>query len=68
MEDARVEPVLVTVSEAARMLSMSERVVYELAGAGRLTKRYLTKEARNFRLEAEQVRNFALDLPTESDR
>lgn len=66
MTQPSVEPVLVTVSEAARMLSMSERVVYELASSGRLTKRYLTEEGRNFRLEAGQVRQFALTLPTES--
>lgn len=66
MSEPSIEPVLISVSDAARMLSMSERVVYELAAAGQLTKRYLTAEGRNFRLEAQQVKDYALSLPTES--
>lgn len=68
MEDADVEPVLISVSQAARMLSVSERVMYDLANSGRLRKRYLEGSARNFRLEADQVREFALGLPTETTR
>jgi excisionase family DNA binding protein len=66
MSEPSIEPVLISVGEAARMLSMSTRVVYELANEGKLTKRYLTDEARNFRLEAQQVKEYALSLPTES--
>lgn len=59
-----VEPVLVTVKQAAQMLACTPATVYELAAAGTLTKRYLKKDGRNFRLSAEQVREYAANLPT----
>lgn len=57
--------ILVTVSEAADMLSLSERKVYELVAAGEFTRRYVGSGQRNYRLEAEQVREYALSRPTE---
>lgn len=57
--------ILVSVTEAARMLSLSKRRVYELANAGTLTKRYVG--ARQFRLDAAEVRAYAQSLPTEPD-
>lgn len=57
--------ILVTVAEAAEMLSVSPKTVYELASGGTFTKRYVNGSRRNFRLEAEQVRDYALNLPTE---
>lgn len=64
MKDTR-QKVLVTVAEAADMLSVNRQTVYHLAAAGELTKRYLPGSSRNFRLEADQVRTWGLSLPTE---
>jgi excisionase family DNA binding protein len=58
------ERVLVTVAQAAEMLSLSPRQVYDLANAEVFTKRFIG--GRNFRLEAEQVRRYAATLPTEA--
>lgn len=60
------EKVLVTVAEAADMLSMSPRLVYDLANSGALTKRYLSERSRRFWIEAESVRQYAASMPTES--
>lgn len=62
------QKVLVTVAEAAEMLSVSPKTVYELASAGEFTKRYINGSQRNFRLEAQQVIDYAMNLPTEPER
>lgn len=62
---APADPVLITVTEAARILCLPRSKVYELAAAGDLTKRYLPGAKRHFMLEYLQVRAYALNLPTE---
>lgn len=57
------DPILVTVPEAAQMLSLSITKTYELVAAGMLSKRYVG--SRNFRLLAREVRAYAENLPTE---
>ncbi len=58
------EAILVTISDAADMLGLSHRQVYELVNAGELgQKRYVG--SRNYRLEAAAVRAYAESLPTE---
>lgn len=62
--NAAVPKVLVTVGEAAQMLSLSERKLYELVAGGYFTKRYVGTGRRNYRLEVEEVRQYAANLPT----
>lgn len=59
------DKILLRVSEAAHVLSMTEHEVYVLARAGHFTKRYVGKGTRNFRLQADEVREYAAHLPTE---
>lgn len=55
--------ILVTVAEAAEMLSLSRTELYELVAAGKFTKRYVG--TRSFRLQADEVVAYANSLPTE---
>lgn len=60
-----VQKVLVTVAEAAEMLSLSRAAIYELAAKGELTKRYVGRGSREFRLQADEVVAYANSMPTE---
>jgi excisionase family DNA binding protein len=57
-----MEPILVTVAEAAEMLALSKSQVYELANTGQLTKRYIG--SRDWRLAVEEIREYADSRPT----
>lgn len=62
---APADPLLITVTEAARILCLPRSKVYELAAAGDLTKRYLPGAKRHFMLEYKQVKAYVQSLPTE---
>lgn len=57
--------ILVTVAEAAEMLAVSPKTIYELTSAGEFTKRYVGKGTRNFRLQVDELVQYAAKLPTE---
>lgn len=59
------EKLLVTVREAAELLSMSTWRVYDLAAAGHLERRYIGKGNHYFRIPTESVRAYAESLPTD---
>lgn len=59
---------LITVAEAADMLSLSPGTVYGLAASGTFTKKYVGKGTRNFRLALVEVEEYADTLPTEPKR
>lgn len=56
---------LLRAAEAAEMLSLTEREVYELASKGLLEKRYIGKGTRNFRIPLASIEAYAEGLPTE---
>lgn len=56
---------LYRVAEAADILGLTDREVYELASGGKLEKRYIGKGTRNFRISAESIERYAANLPTE---
>lgn len=56
---------LYRVAEAAEILSLTEREVYELASKGVLEKRFIGKGTRNYRIPAASLEEYARDLPTE---
>lgn len=62
------DKILVTVSEAAQMLGLAPATVYDLANAGEFTKRYVGRGTRNFRLQVDELQQYAMRLPTEPKR
>ena len=54
---------LVSVNEAAEMLSLTPRLVYELAANNRLEKRYVGKGTRNFRIPVTSLQAYVDSLP-----
>lgn len=56
------DPILVSVTDAARALSLSTAKVYALAAEGQLEKRYIGKGTRNFRLTYKSVEKYAASL------
>lgn len=55
--------ILVTANEAAQMLSVSTKVIYDLAAAGDLEKRYIGAGTRNFRIPVASLQAYADNLP-----
>lgn len=55
-------PILVTVKDAAHMLALSDKAVYDLAAAGKLEKKYVGKGTRNFRLTVASIEQFVESL------
>lgn len=60
--------ILVTVGDAAEMLGLSRRAIYDLTRDGVFTKRYVGTQSRNFRLEVAELQAYAANLPTEPSR
>lgn len=56
---------LYRVAEAADVLSLSERKVYELASKGVLEKRFVGKGTRNYRIPHESLAAYVAGLSTE---
>lgn len=59
------EALMVTVREAARMLSVSTWQVYDLAAAGSLERRYIGNGKHYFRIPVESLRKYVESLPTD---
>lgn len=57
-----MKKLLVTVDEAALMLSLSTKNVYTLAAAGTLEKKYIGTKRRNFRLTVSSLENYVDSL------
>lgn len=55
-------PLLVTVKDAAVMLSLSTSKVYELAADGHLEKKYVGTGSRNFRLTVKSIERYVAGL------
>lgn len=53
---------LVTVSEAAEILSLSTKKVYDLAAAGEIDKAYIGAKTRNFRLTVVSLERYVDSL------
>lgn len=60
-----MDKLLVTVREAAQMLSVSEWTVYELASSGQLERRYIGTGKRFFRIPVDSLRAYVDSLPEE---
>jgi hypothetical protein len=56
------QPILVSVTDAAKTLAISTAQVYALAAEGRLEKRYIGKGTRNFRLTYKSLERYAASL------
>ena len=59
------DKILVSVNEAAYLLSVSTKVVYELAAKGELEKRYVGGKTRNFRIPVASLQAYADNLPVD---
>lgn len=55
-------PLMVTVKDAAHLLALSEKAVYDLAADGKLEKKYVGKGTRNFRLTTASLERFVESL------
>ena len=58
------EQILCTARQAAELLAIGPDEVYDLANAGHLTKRYIGRGTRNYRLLVSEVRAYAESLPS----
>lgn len=56
--------ILVTVAEAADLLSIDVRSVYRLTSEGVLERRYVGKGTKQFRIPVAALREYAASLPT----
>lgn len=59
------DQILCTVKQAAEMLAIGPADVYDLANDGTLSKRYIGKGTRNYRLLVSEIREYAEGLPSE---
>lgn len=58
-------PILVTVNDAASILALSTKTIYDLAAGGELEKKYVGKGARSFRLTYASVEKYADSLSSD---
>ena len=65
MPDTKPEPLLVSVSQAATMLSVTDRFIYELVADGTFTRHYIRAGSPRYRLSVAQIREYVERLTEE---
>lgn len=60
-------PLMLTVRDAAAMLALSEKAVYDLAADGRLEKKYVGNGTRNFRITTASCERYVEGLHSDPE-